>query len=73
MVEELTINPDDDVTVETENIDDMGYNRVEECCGNESLLFFFLILAIFMQNGILCTDKDSLLFFFLLLTIIMNG
>jgi len=70
---ELEVNPEDDVRVDTEKIDGTD-DRIENyCCGDESLLFFFLILAIFFQNGMLCTSKDSLLFFFLLLTIIMGG
>ena len=70
---ELEVNLEDDVWVDAENIDGIDGIIENYCCGDESLLFFFLILAIFFQNGMLCTSKDSLLFFFLLLTIIIAG
>lgn len=62
MFEELSVNP-----IYDDRVDD-------RCClGDESLLFFFLILAVFFKNGILCTSEESLLFFFLLLTIILGS
>lgn len=70
MVEELKINPEEDIIVGVAGREDV----VEGSCGgDESLLFFFLLLALFFQNGIICVEKDSLLFFFLLLAIIMGG
>ncbi|MDR7870441.1 MAG: hypothetical protein RIN55_06265 [Tissierellaceae bacterium] len=60
MVDELAVNP-------------AGTDLVDSCdCGcDDSLLFFFLILAIIFKNGALNTSEDSLLFFFLLLAIIL--
>lgn len=70
---ELELNGEEDIRVDGENIGLRDDIIEDYCCRDESLLFFFLILAIFFQNGVLCTSKDSLLFFFLLLTIIMGG
>lgn len=62
MVDEFTVNPFGDFRVDN-----------SDCGCSDSLLFFFLLMAILFKNGILCTNEDSLLFFFLLLTIILGS
>lgn len=73
MVEELNSNLEENLRTKIHDKNFIDKRVKNYCCGDESLLFFFLLLAIFFQNGIICTDKDSLLFFFLLLTIILGG
>lgn len=69
MDEELMVSPIVDDEIVTSTLDEG-----DRCsCGDTSLLFFFLILAMFFKEGILCTSQDSLLFFFLILSIIWNS
>ncbi|NLN14670.1 MAG: hypothetical protein GX185_03580 [Tissierellia bacterium] len=41
-----------------------------DLCVDDSILFFFLLLAIIFERSEHCKNKDSLLFFYLLLAII---